>query len=43
MFFFLSDEDFACSLDVLSGGLGIRELQFLIKIIPKKFSAVNIL
>ncbi len=37
----LSAEGFTCSLGVLYGGLGISELQFLIKKIEIKIPAIN--
>ncbi len=37
----LRAEGFSCSLGVLSGGLGIRKLQFLIKKIEIKFPAIH--
>jgi hypothetical protein len=37
--FSLRTEGFSCGLDVLYGGLGINNLQFLIKKRRKKFSA----
>jgi hypothetical protein len=39
--FLLRAEGFSCSLGVLYGGLGISKLQFLIKKIEIKFSAIN--
>ncbi len=42
-FLFWGAEDLSCSLDVLYGGLGISELQFLIKKILFFFSTINFL
>jgi hypothetical protein len=37
----LRAEGFSCSLGVLSGGLGISKLEFLIKEIEIRFPAIN--